>query len=87
MNKSLIKIIEAAKDVGRREGIIAGAHVAAVAVHNIVADNELLDDEGEVKITRGLGAEMERILQIDEHTSAEDIGMAVVNWCSKNGAL
>lgn len=76
------KLLKDAKDMGRFEGMLAYIEVALVAIHNISVDEEI-PEEVEKKICASLGKEAERILQIREGMSAEDIGETVVHYAAR----
>ena len=80
--KNFARVLKDAKDLGRFEGFRAYMEVAVVAIHNLCADYEI-DDEIENKIIGNLDAEINRILHLNQHMTAEDIGAAVVQYAEQ----
>jgi hypothetical protein len=76
------KLLKDAKDLGRFEGFMAYMECAVVALHNLCADHEI-DEEIENKLIGNLDAEINRILHLNQHMTAEDIGAAVVQYAEK----
>ena len=80
--KNFAKLLKDAKDLGRFEGFMAYMECAVVALHNLCADYEI-DEEIENKLIGNLDTEINRILHLNQHMSAEDIGAAVVQYAEK----
>lgn len=80
--KNFAKVLKDAKDLGRFEGFVAYVEAGVVAIHNICADHEI-DETIENIIVSNIDTEINRILHLNQHMTAEDIGAAVVQYAEQ----
>ena len=81
-NKNFVSALNAAKSMGRFEGMAAFVEVAIVAIHNICVEHQIYG-KWEKYLISELEPEIKNILQIKEYMSAEDIGDLVVGHAER----
>ena len=81
-NKNFVTALNAAKSMGRFEGMAAFVEVAIVAIHNICVEHQIYG-KWEKYLISELEPEIKDILQIKEYMSAEDIGDLVVGHAER----
>lgn len=80
--KNFAKALNAAKSMGRYEGMVAFCETAIVAIHNICVEHQIYG-KWERYLISELEPEIKDILQIKEYMSAEDIGDLVVGHAER----
>ena len=80
--KNFAKALNAAKSMGRYEGMAAFVEVAIVAIHNICVERGIYG-KWERELIADFEPEIKDILQIKEYMSAEDIGDLVVGHAER----
>lgn len=81
-NKNFVTALNAAKSMGRFEGMAAFVEVAIVAIHNICVTRGIYG-KWERELIADFEPEIKSILQIKEYMSAEDIGDLVVGHAER----
>lgn len=81
-NKNFVTALNAAKSMGRYEGMVAFCETAIVAIHNICVEHQIYG-KWERYLISELEPEIKDILQIKEYMSAEDIGDLVVGHAER----
>lgn len=80
--KNFAKALNAAKSMGRFEGMAAFCETAIVAIHNICVEHQIYG-KWEKYLISEFEPEIKNILQIKEYMSAEDIGDLVVGHAER----